>query len=170
MALANKTELKTFLSISIVDSDSAIAIVQKLFGVLGLKLTYLGRLGPRGQRERVYTYEPPNDGRSEIFTSWLQRDSASIQTKLVNNYDCNFQIHSSTSVSTIGKDNKSSQGMDVMEQRQEDSIKPGVIVRWLKTKGTWVVEATTGIIVKIRDTCGREAIVNFQELELCRNQ
>ena len=62
LALANKTELKTFLGITIVDSDSAIAIVQKLFGVLGLKLTYLGRLGSRGQRERVYTYEPPNDG------------------------------------------------------------------------------------------------------------
>ena len=169
LALANKTELKTFLGITVVDSDSAIAIVQKLFGVLGLKLTYIGRLGPRGQRERVYTYEPPNDGRSEIFASWLQRDSASIQTKLANNCDCNYQIHSLTSVSTIGKDNKSSPGMDVIEQR-EDSIKPGVIVRWLKTKGTWIVEATTGIIVKIRDTCGREAIVSFQELELCQNQ
>ena len=166
LALANKAELKTFLGITIVDSDSAIAIVQKLFGVLGLKLTYLGRLGPRGQRERVYTYEPPNDGRSEIFASWLQRDSASIQTKLIDNYDCDSQIDSPTSVSTIGKDNKLFQRMDVMEQR-EDSIKPGVIVRWLKTKGTWVVEATTGIIVKIRDSCGREAIVNFQELELC---
>ena len=146
LALANKTKLKTFLGITIVDSDSAIKIVQKLFGVLGLKLTYLGRLRPRGQRERVYTYEPPDDGRSEIFASWLQRDSASIQTKLDNNYDCNSQIDSSISVSTIGKDNKSSPGMDVIEQR-EDSIKPGVIVKWLKTKGTWVVEATTGIIV-----------------------
>ena len=54
-------------------------------------------------------------------------------------------------------------------ERREDSIKPGVIVRWLKTKGTWVVEATTGIIVKIRNTCGGEAIVSFQELVLCQN-
>ncbi|MDY6897258.1 MAG: hypothetical protein SWZ49_04175 [Cyanobacteriota bacterium] len=30
-------------------------------------------MGSREQRERVYVFEPPNDGRDEIFITWLQR-------------------------------------------------------------------------------------------------
>jgi hypothetical protein len=87
LAHSNRRELKTFLGLTIVESDSPIKIVQKLLGLLGLKLTCIGRLGSREQRERVYILEPPDDGRDEIFSSWRQRDRAS-----------------SSSVSTIGKD------------------------------------------------------------------
>jgi hypothetical protein len=75
LALANQRELKTFLGLTIVESDTPIKIVQKLLSLLGLKLTCIGRLGSRSQRERVYVFEPPNDGREEIFKSWLRRDS-----------------------------------------------------------------------------------------------
>jgi hypothetical protein len=81
LALFNQRELKTFLGLTIVESDTPIKIVQKLLGLLGLKLTCIGRLGSRGKRERVYVFEPPDDGREEIFKSWLRRDSAFAQVE-----------------------------------------------------------------------------------------
>ena len=64
---ANKRELKTFLGLTIVESDTPIKIAQKLLSLLGLKLTYIGRLGSREQRERVYVFELCNDGRAGNF-------------------------------------------------------------------------------------------------------
>ncbi|MGL4883214.1 MAG: plasmid replication protein, CyRepA1 family, partial [Waterburya sp.] len=103
LALANQRELKTFLGLTIVESDTPIKIVQKLLSLLGLKLTCIGRLGSRGQRERVYVFEPPDDGREEIFKSWLRRDSALAQVESTSNF---------YSVSTIGKENNLSQSVD----------------------------------------------------------
>ncbi|MGB5714938.1 MAG: plasmid replication protein, CyRepA1 family, partial [Waterburya sp.] len=157
LALANKRELKTFLGLTIVESDTPIKIVQKLLGLLGLKLTCIGRLGSRDKRERVYIFEPPNDGRSEIFASWLQRDS-------------DFTPVESTtdlfSVSTIGKDNNLSPGVDIKAEKEaQNIIQPGSIVEWFKAKGTWIVQATTGIVAKIKDTYGKEVLVNCRELK-----
>jgi hypothetical protein len=47
------------------------AIVQTLLDKLGLSLSYVGRLGSRGKRERVYEFVEPKDGRDEIFSKWL---------------------------------------------------------------------------------------------------
>jgi hypothetical protein len=160
LALANQRELKTFLGLTIVESDTPIKIVQKLLSLLGLKLTCIGRLGSRGQRERAYTYETPNDGRSEIFAHWLQRDSTLTQVEQNTNFN---------SVSTIGKDSNLSQSMDIeVEREAQNIIQPGSIVEWLKAKGTWIVQATTGIVAKIRDTYGKEVLVNCQELNVSR--
>jgi hypothetical protein len=75
-------------------------------------------------------------------------------------------------VSTRGKDNNVSPGVDSLTQTerktQERFIKPGAIVEWLKSKGQWIVQATTGIVAKIQDTYGKEVLVNCQELNLCR--
>jgi hypothetical protein len=158
LALANQRELKTFLGLTIVKSDTPIKVAQKLLSLLGLKLTCIGRLGSRGQRERAYTYETPNDGRSEIFAHWLQRDSTLTQVEQNTNFN---------SVSTIGKDSNLSQSMDIKVEREaQNIIQPGSIVEWLKVKGTWIVQATTGIVAKIRDTYGKEALVNCQELNV----
>jgi hypothetical protein len=157
LALANKRELKTFLGLTIVESDTSIKIVQKLLGLLGLKLTCIGRLGSRDKRERVYVFEPPDDGREEIFASWLQRDSALTPVKSTIDF---------SPVSTIGKDNNLSPGMDVTREPKH-LIQPGSIVEWFKAKGTWIVQATTGIVAKIRDTYGKEVLVNCQELKPC---
>jgi hypothetical protein len=46
-------------------------------------------------------------------------------------------------------------------------IKSGAIVEWLRAKGQWIVQATTGIVAKIKDTYGKEVLVNCQELKLC---
>ncbi|MGK7949232.1 MAG: plasmid replication protein, CyRepA1 family [Xenococcaceae cyanobacterium] len=161
LALANQRELKTFLGLTIVESDTPIKIVQKLLGLLGLKLTYIGRLGSRSQRERVYVFEPPNDGRDEIFETWLQRDKAFIETESTTNFDL-------SSVSTIGKDSNLFPGVDTKTEKEtQNGLKPGALVKWLKAKGTWIVQATTGMVAKIRDTYGKEVLVNCRELNLC---
>ena len=98
--------------------------------------------------------------REEIFASWLQRDNA--LTKVESTTDI-------YSVSTIGKDNNLSHRVDIKTEREANNIiHPGTIVEWLKAKGTWIVQATTGIVAKIRDTYGKEVLVNCQELKLCR--
>ena len=176
LAHANKRELKTFLGLTIVESDTPIKIAQKLLSLLGLKLTYIGRLGSREQRERVYMYEPPSDGRSGIFKSWLQKDKVLAQTEstTVTNLAEDSVTPSQRaflnvrSVSTIGKDNNLSPELDIKTKTEADkTIQPGSIVEWLKAKGTWIVQATTGIIAKIKDTYGQEVLVNCQELKLC---
>ncbi|MEO1341129.1 MAG: plasmid replication protein, CyRepA1 family, partial [Cyanobacteria bacterium J06635_13] len=157
LAHANKRELKTFLGLTIVESDTPIKIAQKLLSLLGLKLTYIGRLGSREQRERVYVFESPSDGREDILASWLQRDENLTQVESTTNI---------YSVSTIGKDNNLFQRVD-RTRETEHSIQPGTIVEWLKEKGTWIVQATTGIVAKIKDTYGKEVLLNCQELKPC---
>ena len=165
LAHANKRELKTFLGLTIVESDTPIKIAQKLLSLLGLKLTYVGRLGSREQRERVYVFELCNDGREEIFASWLQRDSAFRQAESTTISQFNL-----SSVSTIGKDKNLSHRGDIeIEPKGSNIIQPGTIVEWLKAKGTWIVEATTGIVAKIKDKYGKEALVNCQELKCCQS-
>ena len=166
LAHANKRELKTFLGLTMVESDTPIKIAQKLLSLLGLKLTYVGRLGSRAQRERVYVFESPDDGREEIFNSWLQRDSALTHAESVSN----SSTSNLSAVSTIGKDNNLSHGADIGRESEKNKIiQPGTIVEWLKAKGTWIVEATTGIVAKIKDKCGKEALVNCQELKCCQS-
>jgi hypothetical protein len=167
LANANKRELKIFLGLTIVESDTPIKIVQKLLSLLGLKLSCIGRLGSREQRERVYIFESPDDGREEIFTNWLQRDNALIQTESVSNGD----ISNLSSVSTIGKDNYLFQEVDIKKETEpQNTIQSGAIVEWLKAKGTWIVKATTGIVAKIKAPDGKEALVNCQELELLQQE
>ncbi|MGF1539335.1 MAG: plasmid replication protein, CyRepA1 family, partial [Pleurocapsa sp.] len=165
LALNNKRELKTFLGLTLVESDSPIKIVQKLLDILGLKLTCIGRLGSRGQRERVYVFEPQTDGREEIFALWLQRDSALDKVESVSNF---------SSVSTISKDNNLFPSLDIkadatdahqaVETAVNNIIQPGAIVEWLRGKGQWIVRATTGIVAKIRGSSGQEVLVNCQEM------
>jgi hypothetical protein len=75
IALANRWDIKTALSITISDKDTPIAIAQKLLGKLGLKLTYLRREGSDGARQRVYGYTAPMDGRDYVFAAWIARDN-----------------------------------------------------------------------------------------------
>ncbi len=164
LALANQRELKTFLGLTIVDSDTPIKVVQKLLSLLGLKLTCIGRLGSRSDRERVYVYDPPLDGREDIFATWLQRDRASEQSESAMSSNL-------SSVSTIGKDNNLSPALDIRKETNREQrakiIKPGAVVEWLRNQGQWILQATTGMIAKIRDTYGKEVLVNCQELKLC---
>lgn len=57
------------------ERDSPIAVAQRLLKKLGLKLTNIGRLGSRDERQRVYKMiNPDPDGRGAIFARWLARD------------------------------------------------------------------------------------------------
>lgn len=76
LAVEHKQVIKNYLGISISEKDSAIAICQKFLKKLGMKLSYIGRFGARGHRERVYKFVPPQDERETIFSGWLKRDEA----------------------------------------------------------------------------------------------
>jgi Domain of unknown function (DUF3854) len=76
LAVEHKQVIKNYLGVSISEKDSAIAICQKFLKKLGMKLSYIGRFGARGHRERVYQFVPPQDEREIIFSGWLHRDEA----------------------------------------------------------------------------------------------
>jgi hypothetical protein len=80
MAQANRWASKAVLGLTINEADKPIALAQKLLGKCGLKLTYLGRKGSRGDRQRVYQYVVPKDGREEVFAAWQERDEAAAST------------------------------------------------------------------------------------------
>jgi Domain of unknown function (DUF3854) len=65
--------IKNYLGVSISEGLSGIAIIQKLLSKLGLKLTYVGRMGSRDNRERVYEFVEPFDGRDVIYQRWQNR-------------------------------------------------------------------------------------------------
>lgn len=74
----NPWDIKAAFNLSINDKDTRIAIAQKLLGKLGLKLDCLRREGSRGDRQRVYGYSDPGDGREEVFAAWLARDTEAL--------------------------------------------------------------------------------------------
>jgi hypothetical protein len=72
MAIKNRSAILNYLKITINPNDKPIAIIQALLGKIGLKLSYLCKVGGRGEQKRIYTYEPKNDGRADIFAKWLE--------------------------------------------------------------------------------------------------
>jgi hypothetical protein len=84
IAKANPWEMKTLLNISINEKDTPIAIAQRLLDKVGLKMEYLRREGSRDNRQRVYGYFDPLDGRDQVFTAWLQRDNEALEALSVS--------------------------------------------------------------------------------------
>jgi hypothetical protein len=83
-AVENRHVIKNYLGISISVKHTPIAIAQKLLGKIDLKLSYIGRLGERGNRERVYQFVPADDGRDVVFGQWLRRDEAAVANSSVS--------------------------------------------------------------------------------------
>ncbi len=73
LAVQHRYIIKNYLGVSISEGLSAVAITQKLLSKLGLKLTYVGRIGSRENRERVYEFVEPFDGRDVIYQGWEKR-------------------------------------------------------------------------------------------------
>lgn len=73
-AYAHAWDIKAALNITISEKDTPIAIAQKLLSKIGVKLEYLRREGCDGNRQRVYGYTAPIDGRDEVFAAWISRD------------------------------------------------------------------------------------------------
>ncbi|WP_341532037.1 plasmid replication protein, CyRepA1 family (plasmid) [Nostoc sp. UHCC 0302] len=76
IALQNRYVIKNYLHVTISEKLTPVAIAQKLLDKIDLRLSYIGRLGPRGKRECVYQFVPADDRRDSIFDSWLGRDEA----------------------------------------------------------------------------------------------
>jgi hypothetical protein len=73
LAVEHRHIIKNYLGVSISEGLSEIAIAQKLLSKLGAKLTYVGRIGSRNNRERVYQFFEAQDGRDVIFAGWQNR-------------------------------------------------------------------------------------------------
>lgn len=71
---AKAWDIKAGIGVGISEADTPIAIAQKLLGKLGMKLKCVGRFGSRDNRQRVYKFFAPEDGRWQIFEAWLRRD------------------------------------------------------------------------------------------------
>jgi hypothetical protein len=84
IAKANPWEIKTLLNISINEKDTPVAIAQRLLDKVGLKMEYLRREGSRDNRQRVYGYFDPLDGRDQVFTAWSQRDNEALEALSVS--------------------------------------------------------------------------------------
>jgi hypothetical protein len=80
VALENRYLIKTCLNVTISEKLTPVAIAQKLLDKIDMRLSYVGRLGPRGNRECVYKFVAPLDGRSGIFEKWLCRDELAPKT------------------------------------------------------------------------------------------
>jgi hypothetical protein len=73
LAVKHRYFIRDYLGVSVSEGLSAIAIIQKLLSKLGLKLTYVGRMGSRENRERVYQFIEPKDERDLVFAGWQNR-------------------------------------------------------------------------------------------------
>lgn len=76
LAKQHKYSIKEYLRVTISDDDYPIAIAQQLLGKVGLKLTFKGKEGGRGQQQRVYMFVPPENNQETIMQGWLERDTA----------------------------------------------------------------------------------------------
>jgi hypothetical protein len=84
LAIAHAWDIKAALNITISEKDTPIAIAQKLLSKIGVKLEYLRREGSDGNRQRVYSYTAPSDGREEVFAAWIARDEIAAASTPVN--------------------------------------------------------------------------------------
>ncbi|MBD2492554.1 plasmid replication protein, CyRepA1 family, partial [Aulosira sp. FACHB-615] len=107
-ALQHRFLIKNYLNVTISEKLTPVAIVQKLLDKINLRLSYVGRLGPRGKRECVYKFVGPDDGRDGIFEKWLNRELVSVTP----NIDLTTPIIDTTPLSVIkdmgGRENSTS--------------------------------------------------------------
>lgn len=73
---ANRWDVKAATGIGVSDKDTLIALVQRFLKKLGLGLKCDGRRGSRDNRQRIYKFVEPSDGRNRIFEAWRERDEA----------------------------------------------------------------------------------------------
>ncbi|MBH8574819.1 hypothetical protein I8752_17680 [Nostocaceae cyanobacterium CENA369] len=111
-ALENRYLIKTCLNVTVSEQLTPIAfplrvaagIAQKLLDKIDLRLSYVGRLGPRGKRESVYQFMAPDDGQNVIFQKWLNRELVSVTsnidltTPIADTTAPTFHNHNSVSV------------------------------------------------------------------------
>ncbi len=88
IAVEHRYLIKNYLNVTISEKLTPVAIAQKLLDKIDLRLSYIGRLGPKGKRECVYQFVPPDDERDSIFQKWLNRELVSV----TNNIELTTQV------------------------------------------------------------------------------
>jgi hypothetical protein len=175
LAKANQWEIKTALNVTIKDTDSPVAIAQKLLGLLGLKLDYVGRFGSRGDRERIYAYHDPDDDREAVFDVWTSREQAYLENSRQTSTDNLVSRGSNKRYITPSLDTEEEniecrdrkQKENPLEEEKEFKTFPsGSFVQWAGRTGRWIVNYCTGIVASIRDNLGREHLVDCREIKL----
>jgi hypothetical protein len=73
LAVQHRHIIWNYLGVSVSERMSEVAIAQIILNKLGLSLTYVGRFGARGERERVYQFVKPEDGRDVVYQRWQNR-------------------------------------------------------------------------------------------------
>ncbi|ABA24992.1 conserved hypothetical protein (plasmid) [Trichormus variabilis ATCC 29413] len=97
IALQHRFLIKNYLNVTISEKLTPVAIAQKLLDKIDLRLSYVGRLGPRGHRESVYKFVGADDGRDVIFQQWLNRELVSV----TSNINVLTQVSDTTRLSTL---------------------------------------------------------------------
>ncbi len=92
-----KQNIREALGITIKDTSTPIELLQRFLGKLGLNLTCDRREGSDGNRTRVYIYEPPKDGREEIYSVWLDRDTSTTSNRELIPQPVDIRFTSTTS-------------------------------------------------------------------------
>jgi hypothetical protein len=69
-AVQHRHIIRNYIGVSVSEKMSVIKIAQTILEKLGLKLTYVSRMGSRDKRERVYQFVEIEDGRDVIFAKW----------------------------------------------------------------------------------------------------
>ena len=182
VAKDNPRDIKTALNISVKQTDTPIAIAQKLLGKFGFKLDCLRREGSRGNQQRVYGLIDPGDDRKKVFAAWLERDAeamvdaaeaaakTSADTEVSNPDDL-----VATPIPVVTAGNKDITTPPVTTKPVTTEIKPlipqlqvaaGSIVHCIGRVGYWTVKYCTGIVAKVFDRYGDEQIVSCQDLRL----
>ncbi|MBD2471537.1 plasmid replication protein, CyRepA1 family [Nostoc sp. FACHB-145] len=82
VAVENSYLIKTCLNVTVSEKLTPVAIAQKLLSKIDLRLSYVGRLGSRGNRESVYQFVASDDGRDVIFKQWLNRELVSVSSNI----------------------------------------------------------------------------------------
>ncbi|RCJ41885.1 hypothetical protein A6770_35880 [Nostoc minutum NIES-26] len=112
-AVENRYLIKTCLNVTVSEKLTPVAIAQKLLSKIDLRLSYIGRLGPRGNRESVYQFVETDDGRVSIFEKWLNRELVSA----TNNIDIPTQVADTTSLTSYNLDSVSvTSNIDIQTQ------------------------------------------------------
>jgi len=110
VAVENRYLIKTCLNVIVSEKLTPLAIAQKLLNKFDLRLSYVGRLGPRGKRESVYQFVVPDDGRSCIFEKWLRRNELADKTianclvSVTNNIELQTQVSDTDNTPQISDD------------------------------------------------------------------
>ncbi|MCC5636995.1 hypothetical protein LC593_14215 [Nostoc sp. CHAB 5844] len=111
VALENRYLIKTCLNVTISEKLTPVAIAQKLLDKVDLRLSYVGRLGPRGKRECVYKFVGTDDGRDVVFSKWLKRDEAAIVNSSVS-VSSNINVPTPITHTTSLPSNEDMEGQD----------------------------------------------------------